>query len=151
ETPGQTLQPTALAHEAYLRLVDAQQLDGRGHFFAAAAEAMRRIRVENARWETAGKHGGDRERVESDTVGRRSRTPAEESVPLRYLCSATCEIRPQRNKPRSRDKSHFPGGHGESPGGRTDCFSGRSFRRRCFPPPGRRGLAAGSRSDRPSP
>ena len=56
EKPGQTLQATALVHEAYLRLVDvekAQQWDSRGHFFAAAAEAMRRILVENARPETA--------------------------------------------------------------------------------------------------
>ena len=45
ETPGQTLQPTALVHEAYLRLVGDQQFEGRGHFFAAAAEAMRRILV----------------------------------------------------------------------------------------------------------
>src|SRR5262245_23367885 len=52
EAPGQTLQATALVHEAYLRLVDvdqAQRWDNRGHFFAAAAEAMRRILVENAR------------------------------------------------------------------------------------------------------
>jgi RNA polymerase sigma factor (TIGR02999 family) len=49
ETPGQTLQPTALVHEAYLRLVGDQKFEGRGHFFAAAAEAMRRILVENAR------------------------------------------------------------------------------------------------------
>src|SRR5262249_31764807 len=49
EAPGQTLQATALVHEAYLRLVGDQEFDGRGHFFAAAAEAMRRILVENAR------------------------------------------------------------------------------------------------------
>ena len=49
ENPGHTLQPTALVHEAYLRLVGDQQFDGRGHFFAAAAEAMRRILVEQAR------------------------------------------------------------------------------------------------------
>jgi RNA polymerase sigma factor (TIGR02999 family) len=61
ETPGQTLQPTALVHEAYLRLVDAQpdrRWDGRRHFFAAAAEAMRRILIDNARRKQAGKHGG---------------------------------------------------------------------------------------------
>jgi RNA polymerase sigma factor (TIGR02999 family) len=57
EQPGQTLQPTALVHEAYLRLVDvekAQHWDSRGHFFAAAAEAMRRILVESARKKVAG-------------------------------------------------------------------------------------------------
>src|SRR5438552_9949874 len=57
ETPGQTLQPTALVHEAYLRLVGDQKFEGRGHFFAAAAEAMRRILVENARRKQAVKHG----------------------------------------------------------------------------------------------
>jgi RNA polymerase sigma factor (TIGR02999 family) len=67
ETPGQTLQPTALVHEAYLRLVgedDEQHWDSRGHFFAAAAEAMRRILVEIARQKASLKRGGDRDRVE---------------------------------------------------------------------------------------
>jgi RNA polymerase sigma factor (TIGR02999 family) len=62
ETPGQTLQATALVHEAYLRLVDvdqAQHWDNRRHFFAAAAEAMRRILVENARRKRSGKRGGE--------------------------------------------------------------------------------------------
>ena len=66
KNPGQTLQATALVHEAYLRLVDvekAQQWDSRGHFFAAAAEAMRRIMVERAREKLAQKRGGDRVRV----------------------------------------------------------------------------------------
>ena len=65
ERPGQTLQPTALVHEAYLRLVDterAQHWDSRGHFFAAAAEAMRRILIENARRKGREKHGGGRQR-----------------------------------------------------------------------------------------
>jgi RNA polymerase sigma factor (TIGR02999 family) len=64
ETPGQTLQPTALVHEAYLRLVGDQKFEGRGHFFAAAAEAMRRILVDNARRKKAVKHGGELQRVE---------------------------------------------------------------------------------------
>jgi RNA polymerase sigma factor (TIGR02999 family) len=67
EKPGQTLQATALVHEAYLRLVDveeAQQWSSRGHFFAAAAEAMRRILVEQARRKGREKHGGSRQRVE---------------------------------------------------------------------------------------
>jgi RNA polymerase sigma factor (TIGR02999 family) len=67
ETPGQTLQPTALVHEAYLRLVgedEGQHWDSRGHFFAAAAEAMRRILVEIARQKASLKRGGDRDRVE---------------------------------------------------------------------------------------
>jgi RNA polymerase sigma factor (TIGR02999 family) len=65
EKPGQTLQATALVHEAYVRLVDveeAQHWNSRGHFFGAAAEAMRRILVENARRRARGKHGGDRNR-----------------------------------------------------------------------------------------
>jgi RNA polymerase sigma factor (TIGR02999 family) len=67
ETPGQTLQATALVHEAYLRLVDveqAQRWNSRGHFFAAAAEAMRRILVEQARRKRSAKHGGGRKRVD---------------------------------------------------------------------------------------
>ena len=67
EKPGQTLQATALVHEAYLRLVDverAKRWDSRGHFFAAAAEAMRRILIESARRKQTEKHGGDRQRVE---------------------------------------------------------------------------------------
>lgn len=67
ERPGQTLQATALVHEAYIRLVDvdkAQHWNSRGHFFAAAAEAMRRILVENARRKRRIKHGGERQRVE---------------------------------------------------------------------------------------
>jgi RNA polymerase sigma factor (TIGR02999 family) len=67
EKPGQTLQATALVHEAYLRLVDAETVrrwDSRGHFFAAAAEAMRRILVDNARGKRAEIHGGGRHRVE---------------------------------------------------------------------------------------
>ena len=67
ERPGQTLQATALVHEAYLRLVGDQHFDSRGHFFAAAAEAMRRILVGNARRRSRGKHGGDRQRVELDS------------------------------------------------------------------------------------
>jgi RNA polymerase sigma factor (TIGR02999 family) len=67
EKPGQTLQATALVHEAYLRLVDANQAqhwNSRGHFFAAAAEAMRRILVENARRKKTEKHGGKRKRID---------------------------------------------------------------------------------------
>jgi RNA polymerase sigma factor (TIGR02999 family) len=70
EQPGQTLEATALVHEAYLRLVSqdpSRPWDGRGHFFAAAAEAMRRILVENARRKQRPKHGGDRRRVDLDS------------------------------------------------------------------------------------
>src|SRR5437763_1555845 len=71
ESPDHTLQPTALVHEAYLRLVgtDAgQPWNGRGHFFAAAAEAMRRILVDNARRKQAEKRGGDRVRLDLDQL-----------------------------------------------------------------------------------
>jgi RNA polymerase sigma factor (TIGR02999 family) len=71
EKPGQTLQATALVHEAYLRLVDvekAQHWNSRGHFFAAAAEAMRRILVENARRKQSRKRGGGRARLDLDQV-----------------------------------------------------------------------------------
>jgi len=65
EQPGQTLEPTALVHEAYLRLVgDRAHWDGKGHFFAAAAEAMRRILVESARRKRRHKHGGELHRVD---------------------------------------------------------------------------------------
>jgi RNA polymerase sigma factor (TIGR02999 family) len=70
ERPGQTLQPTALVHEAWLRLVgpDDQHWDSRGHFFAAAAEAMRRILIERARAKARFRHGGHLERVDIDHV-----------------------------------------------------------------------------------
>jgi len=70
EKPGQTLQATALVHDAYLRLVGAQDpgWDGRGHFFAAAAEAMQRILVEGARRRQRLKRGGDRSRRDLDEV-----------------------------------------------------------------------------------
>jgi RNA polymerase sigma factor (TIGR02999 family) len=69
EAPGQTLQATALVHEVYMRLVGSEQgqhWDSRGHFFAAAAEAMRRILIDNARRKHRVKHGGDRNRVDLD-------------------------------------------------------------------------------------
>ena len=73
EAPGQTLQATALVHEAYLRLVEGaptQPWNSRGHFFAAAAEAMRRILIENARHKLRVKHGGGRKRVDLDEACR---------------------------------------------------------------------------------
>ena len=78
EKPGQTLQATALVHEAYLRLVDterAQHWNSRGHFFAAAAEAMRRILVESARRQRRHRHGGGRRRVSLGDVPAAERSP----------------------------------------------------------------------------
>lgn len=68
ESPGQTLQATALVHEAYLRLAGAEDRnwDNMGHFFKAAAEAMRRILIENARRKKSPKHGGDRRKMDLD-------------------------------------------------------------------------------------
>lgn len=71
EKPGQTLQATALVHEAYVRLVDVEQAgqwNSRGHFFAAAAEAMRRILVDNARRKRSHKHGGTLDRQDVDAL-----------------------------------------------------------------------------------
>src|SRR5688500_15085558 len=91
EAPGQTLQATALVHDAYLRLVDVpepQQWNGRGHFFAAAAEAMRRILVERARGKRRSKRGGGaggRARVDLDealTAAASDAAPAEDLLDL---------------------------------------------------------------------
>jgi len=85
ETPGQTLQPTALVHEAYLRLVgenEERHWDSRGHFFAAAAEAMRRILVEIARQKASLKRGGDRDRVDVVDSLLASPEPREDLVAL---------------------------------------------------------------------
>lgn len=70
EKPGQTLQATALVHDAYIRLVgeEAQNWKSRGHFFTAAAEAMRRILIDNARRKKSLKHGGDRQRMNLDNA-----------------------------------------------------------------------------------
>ena len=70
EAPGQTLDATALVHEAYLKLVGDQKFDGRGHFFAAAAEAMRRILVDRARSKARHKRGGIRRRIELTDIPR---------------------------------------------------------------------------------
>jgi RNA polymerase sigma factor (TIGR02999 family) len=85
EAPGQTMQATALVHDAYLRLVDVarpQQWNGRGHFFAAAAEAMRRILVENARGRRRLKRGGGRVRVDLDDAAAVAAAPHDELLTL---------------------------------------------------------------------
>src|SRR6202140_4756904 len=75
EAPGHTLNATALVHEAYLRLVGDQHFDGRGHFFAAAAEAMRHILVDAARRKAAVRHGGGRRRVPLEDAHRIQESP----------------------------------------------------------------------------
>src|SRR5215472_12278607 len=92
ERPGQTLDATALVHEAYLRLTQAGNDEAargshrawanRRHFFAAAAEAMRRILVENARRKGRDKHGGGRQRVSADLDALQAAQPAEELLAL---------------------------------------------------------------------
>jgi RNA polymerase sigma factor (TIGR02999 family) len=85
EKPGQTLQATALVHEAYVRLVDveqAQHWDSRGHFFAAAAEAMRRILINRARDKSRQKRGGSLQRVDLDAIEIALDTPAEDLLAL---------------------------------------------------------------------
>ena len=84
EKPGQTLQATALVHEAYIRLVGSQDpgWDNRGHFFGAAAEAMRRILVERARRKKRLRHGGARERVDLDVAELTVDGPSEDLLAL---------------------------------------------------------------------
>ena len=85
ENPGQTLQATALVHEAYVRLIDAKQAqtwDGRGHFFAAAAEAMRRILVDKARSKAADKRGGHGKRLDLDQLTLASAEPSADLLAL---------------------------------------------------------------------
>jgi RNA polymerase sigma factor (TIGR02999 family) len=84
EAPGQTLDATALVHEAYLRLVGGaeRRWDGRGHFFAAAAEAMRRILVENARRKQSLKRGGGRTREELDETRLEAPPPRDDLLAL---------------------------------------------------------------------
>ena len=84
ERPGQTLQATALVHEAYIRLVGSEARDwsGRTHFFAAAAEAMRRILIENARRKQRLKHGGARQKVDLDNVSIVFEGPSNDIVAL---------------------------------------------------------------------
>ncbi|MCX5644287.1 MAG: ECF-type sigma factor [Phycisphaerae bacterium] len=84
EPPGQTLQATALVHEAYLRLVgdEPQSWNSRGHFFAAAAEAMRRILVESARRKRSERHGGERDRIPLDAGDIEVAMPSDQIVAL---------------------------------------------------------------------
>ena len=86
EEPGHTLQPTALVHEAYMRLTGTKDSengwDSCGHFFAAAAEAMRRLLVENARRKKRCKHGGDRQRISLEVAESLVQAPSEDLLAL---------------------------------------------------------------------
>jgi RNA polymerase sigma factor (TIGR02999 family) len=96
ERPGQTLSATALVHEAYLRLAGdaARDWDSRGHFFVAAAEAMRRILVESARRKKRRKHGGDRQRVPLDAVAAPAETPSDDLLALNEALTRLAEEDP---------------------------------------------------------
>ncbi|HEV2968373.1 MAG TPA: ECF-type sigma factor [Pirellulales bacterium] len=99
EKPGQTLQATALVHDAYLRLVGGdgdQRWNSRGHFFAAAAEAMRRILVEQARHKRRLKHGGERRRVDLDSACSVSEPPSLDLLALDEALTKLSAIEPAK-------------------------------------------------------
>jgi RNA polymerase sigma factor (TIGR02999 family) len=99
ERPDQTLQATALVHEAYLRLVDAakaQDWNGRWHFFAAAAEAMRRILVDKARRRRRLKRGGQLQRLDFDKADLRVDEPPDELIALDQALAELAEKHPSR-------------------------------------------------------
>jgi RNA polymerase sigma factor (TIGR02999 family) len=101
EKPGQTLQATALVHEAYLRLVDkgvAAPWNSRGHFFAAAAEAMRRILIESARRKQARRHGGGCQRMDLAEIDLASRTTPDELLALDDSLSKLADEDPVASK-----------------------------------------------------
>ena len=98
ENPGQTLQATALVHDAYLRLVDSknvQSWESRAHFFAAAAEAMRRILVEIARRKKASKHGGELDRLEFVEDHVNLPVPAEELITVHESLDRLVAVNPE--------------------------------------------------------
>jgi RNA polymerase sigma factor (TIGR02999 family) len=99
ERPDQTLQATALVHEAYLRLVDTTKIqlwESRWHFFAAAAESMRRILVDNARRRGRLKRGGELNRVDLDTLELTVNDPPEELIALDEALTKLAEERPDK-------------------------------------------------------
>jgi RNA polymerase sigma factor (TIGR02999 family) len=99
EAPGQTLQATALVHEAYLRLVDAdkvQRWDSRGHFFAAAAEAMRRILVEQARRKRRIRHGGEKNRIDLEEACSLVQPQSEDLLALDEALTRLAVLNPSR-------------------------------------------------------
>lgn len=101
ESAGHTLQPTALVHEAYVRLVDVgeqQEWDSRGHFFAAAAEAMRRILVDSARRKSAARHGGDLQKHDVADVHPAASLPDDRLLALDEALTQFAEIDPTKAK-----------------------------------------------------
>ncbi len=100
ESPGQTLQPTALVHEAYLRTIAAMPTgwDGRGHFFAAAAEAMRRILVDQARGKARLKRGGGRRREAAELVDFAIEEPSDDVIALDEALKELEELDPRKGR-----------------------------------------------------
>jgi len=99
EAPGQTLQATALVHEAYVRLVDGEQVrrwDSRGHFFAAAAEAMRRILIETARRKRGPQRAGYRQRMDLDAAVSLAGTPPDDLLALDHALTKLAEVAPEK-------------------------------------------------------
>jgi RNA polymerase sigma factor (TIGR02999 family) len=99
EKPGQTLQATALVHEAYLRLVavaDSQRWQNCGHFFAAAAEAMRRILVEAARRKGRARHGGGQRRIDLDERDFVAESPSDDLLAIDDALTRLAELDPKR-------------------------------------------------------
>jgi RNA polymerase sigma factor (TIGR02999 family) len=98
ETPGQTLQPTALVHEAWLRLAGKgdRKWNDRTHFFAAASEAMRRILVDNARRKLALRHGGSHHRVEMPEIAMASATISDQVVAVNDALEKFARLEPQK-------------------------------------------------------
>ena len=96
EQPGQTLDATALVHEAFLRLVGGQRFEGRGHFFAAAAEAIRRILVEQARRRQAVKRGGQHRREELDPDLVAAPAPDDELLALHEALDRLAAAHPEK-------------------------------------------------------
>jgi len=98
ESPDQTLQPTALVHEAWLRLAGNENIrwQGRAHFFGAAAEAMRRILIDNARRKSARRHGGGRQRIDLDGMEIAALTKADELLALNEALEQFAARDPQK-------------------------------------------------------
>ena len=99
EIPGQTLQPTALVHEAWLRLVGKDghaQFKSRGHFFGAAAEAMRRILIENARRKQAQRHGGGQQRVDVQEIEIATEVKSDELLALNDALDKFAQLDPAK-------------------------------------------------------
>jgi RNA polymerase sigma factor (TIGR02999 family) len=129
EQPGQTLQATALVHEAYLRLVvgdRVQHWDSRAHFFAAAAEAMRRILIDNARRKQRPKHGGGRSRVSLDEALCLRETPDDD---LLALDEALQQLARQEPAKAELVKLHYFAGLSLAEAGRALGLSHRTAKR----------------------